>query len=236
MNSRPPLPPTRLAFTLIELLVVITIIAILMGLLFPAINIVKEQARKAEAKSAVAQVAAAVKQYYTEYGKYPPVVDTTGANPPDIIVGDKTKAAADDDNAELFNVLRSKNTGKNANNALNPRRIVFFEGRSAGDSSAPKSGFLDATGGTGIQGAFYDPWGKQYTIVMDANYNDVININSVYGDFTDQSQGTPTDTGSRTSIGVFSLGKDGEIGSPKSGVTGKYRDANKISDDILSWQ
>src|SRR5947207_2970004 len=47
------------AFTLVELLTVIAIIAILMGLLFPAIGIIKEQARKAQAKSDVTNIVAA---------------------------------------------------------------------------------------------------------------------------------------------------------------------------------
>jgi type II secretory pathway pseudopilin PulG len=220
---------------LIELLTVIAIIAILMGLLFPAIGIVKEQARKAEARAAAMQIAAAVKQYNTEYGKYP-VADYANAGTTDLRLGDKTKALAIDDNAELFNILRAKISTKNTDNLYNPRRIVFFEGKSISDPANPKSGFLDQTGGTGVQGAFYDPWGKQYTVIMDSNYNDVISISSLYGDFTEASQGTPADTGARTGVGVISLGKDGDIGSPKDGVTGRYRNGSKTSDDIISWQ
>jgi prepilin-type N-terminal cleavage/methylation domain-containing protein len=65
------------AFTLIELLVVITIIAILMGLLFPAFQGVQNQAKKAQAKNDLAQIVTAVNAYYTEYGKYPVVADDT---------------------------------------------------------------------------------------------------------------------------------------------------------------
>ncbi|HEX5175388.1 MAG TPA: type II secretion system protein, partial [Chthoniobacteraceae bacterium] len=43
-------------FTLIELLTVIAIIAILMGLLFPAVNAVKENAKKVQAKNDVTQI------------------------------------------------------------------------------------------------------------------------------------------------------------------------------------
>lgn len=236
MNSRPPTRISTLAFTLIELLTVITIIAILMGLLFPAIGIVKDQARKAEAKAAVAQIAAAVKQYYTEYGKYP-VADYGTTS--DVIVGDMTDGKAQYDNADLFNILRGKNTGKNTDNTYNPRRVTFFEGKPVGDPKTPKSGFLDNAAGTGVQGAFYDPWGKQYNIMMDANYNDVINIKTVYSDFTEASQ-DGADTGVRTGVGVYSLGKDNKIGSPnaKPAVAGMYRlpGGGTTSDDVVSWQ
>ena len=235
MNSRPQTRHSVLAFTLIELLTVITIIAILMGLLFPAIGIVKDSARKAEAKAAVAQIAASVKQYYTEYGKYP-VADYVTGTPSDIKLGDQSKSGAVDSNADLFNILRGRNVGRNVDNLYNPRRMSFFEHKPVGDPTAPKSGFLDSAG-SGSLGAFYDPWGRQYTIVIDANYNDVINISGTYGDFSEQSQ-EGGDTGVRVGVGVFSLGKDGEIGSPNASppVTGRYRQGSNISDDILSWQ
>ncbi|MFM8981956.1 MAG: type II secretion system protein, partial [Spartobacteria bacterium] len=55
-------------FTLIELLVVISIIAVLAALAFPAVNGAMDSARKARAKSDVAQIATAVVAYETEYG------------------------------------------------------------------------------------------------------------------------------------------------------------------------
>lgn len=235
MNSRPhPRFSSALAFTLIELLTVITIIAILMGLLFPAISIVKDQARKAEAKAAASQIAAAVKQYYTEYGKYP-VADYVTGTPSDIRLGDMGDSGAVASNNELFNILRAKPEKKNTDNLYNPRRVTFFEGKPAGDPKAPKSGFLDNASGTGNQGAFYDPWGKEYTIIMDSNYNDVIAVSDTYSDFIEKSQ-DGTDTGVRVGVGVFSLGKDGKVGSPKDGITKAYRQGTKLSDDIVSWQ
>jgi len=234
MNPPAQARPALRAFTLIELLTVITIIAILMALLFPVIRVVMDHVHKVQAKTTAGQIAAAIAQYQTEYGKYP-VADYTANNPTvDLVLGDRTKANAVDDNAELFNILRALNVGKNTDNTYNPKRVIYFDTKIASNPSAPKSGFLDGPG-TGVQGALYDPWGKQYTIVMDANYNQVINLTGLYSDFTGKSQ-DGVDTGMRIGVGVFSLGKDGEIGSPKDGVTGMYRNGDKISDDVLSWQ
>lgn len=59
------------AFTLVELLVVISIIVILAGLSFPAVNGALDSAKKTHAKSNAVQIAAAVSAYDMEYGKLP---------------------------------------------------------------------------------------------------------------------------------------------------------------------
>lgn len=74
------------AFTLIELLVVIAIISILMGLLLPALAIVREQARRTQASQDVKSIVVAVTQYQTEYGTYPRVTEAAAVG--DVLVGD----------------------------------------------------------------------------------------------------------------------------------------------------
>jgi prepilin-type N-terminal cleavage/methylation domain-containing protein len=178
-------PRSQRAFTLIELLTVIAIIAVLMGLLFPAVTGAQQAAKKAQAKNDLVNITNAIKMFYTEYGRYPEV----GAAGIDTLI---TSASG---NAELMNILR----GIPSNNPKNPRGIVFLDAPIAKRvGNRDLGGVVDRPGGHDI-GTFVDPWGHPYQIAYDNNYDN--NITNRYND-----AGAST---LRSGAIAWSIGKDG---------------------------
>lgn len=171
------------AFTLVEILVVISIIGLLAGLAFPAIQGAMNTAKKGKAKAEMQSIITALKAYQNEYGRMPDSA-ALGSN----VEGDGDSWFGGLASQNLCWMLSGDNYGQQ-----NPRQIVFLE--------------LPATSTNGV---FLDPWKMQYNIKLDTSGNNIINYYSLNLNgsaivISGGKNGAKEDPGSSTCNDVFSF-------------------------------
>lgn len=158
------------AFTMIELLVVVAIIAILAGLLLPAVIGGIKRAEITQAQSEVKLLAQAISAYFADYQKYPGQFPGRGA-------------VQYDDYTLLVATLQGTNTPGTIQNALgltsagnwgnqNSRQKVYLQISDKSICTNPPAN----TGASVVatQGDLMDPWGNRYVVVADMVGNGTI--------------------------------------------------------------
>jgi prepilin-type N-terminal cleavage/methylation domain-containing protein len=217
--------PRPQAFTLIEMLVVIAIIAILAGILLPALGAVKTRAKIKQAQMEMANLVAAINAYEKEYNRYPGSTKVEQNGNPDFTYGAAgvlTGKNYEKDNSLVMRILLNRMDEepdpvmKADIKGRNPRNMSFFDAKMVPD---------EQSGISTRDFVFRDPWGSPYIITIDLDDNNKCRDGYYCKIGGPGFVGTAAPYDFSGSVMVWSFGPDKKYGNP-----------GLDKDNVLSWK
>lgn len=146
-----------------ESLLLASLLLLILSIAGPGFWAWKRRERLRMARVDLRVLVEAVERYHREYGVWPGALQTRSAD---------LRFGRGESNAQVLNVLCAQDGPGNPQHRANEQQLVFLEVEPAGPGMS----------GVNAQGAFLDPWGTEYQLVIDANYDNVCEVEkSVYG-------------------------------------------------------